>query len=124
MGQVIHARERDGKTMLRLFSENSNTYVTGEITEEELRAQLLFDALWEALDEFDRGIGQRIKRAIETGTSSMVYEESKKPTDPWKEEAEENRSFRAPDWWVKEQKEKSSRFKALLQQALEAWGDD
>lgn len=124
MGLLIHARERHGRLIFRLFSTNTDTYTTNELNEKKLRELLLLNALWNELDRFDEEIGERIERAMKNGTSSATESKNRKMTDPWEKELKENKSSKALDLWTEQQKAKIPRFRILLKQALVALEDE
>lgn len=72
MSNVIHARLREGKYCFRIWSENSDSYLTAELTEEELVGGLQYEALSATLSRLPGEIERRISRAKELGSSSLV----------------------------------------------------
>jgi hypothetical protein len=88
MGQVIHAR-KTGKDELqfRVWSTESNSYISAEMTEAELREWTLKVAVCNAIEQHLREIDSRIQRTTENGTSSLMGD-TRVLTAPWDEERE------------------------------------
>jgi hypothetical protein len=84
MGILIHAQKTDGEILFRLWSTETDSYVTKEITENELRRELLIRALIEAVNTYFLGIDERIQRTSKKGTSSQ--EDTRDLNSPWDEE--------------------------------------
>jgi len=72
MSHLIHSRNTPEGVRFRLWTDNSDKYYTKEMTEAELREHLLKEAVCSAVEEFMRTIDDRVKSAIEHGTSSML----------------------------------------------------
>jgi len=84
MGDIIHARLTDeGNTLFRLWSTTCDSYISEEMTEKELRKNLLGDAILEVVEKFDLTIDERIKRTIAYGTSDRI---TKRNQHSWDEE--------------------------------------
>ena len=88
MGQFIHAQKVEGKVVkFRIWSENSDTYVTKELSEAELRKWALEEAIRTAVENCLREIDEldhRIARALENGTSYRG--DSRDLAGPWDKE--------------------------------------
>jgi hypothetical protein len=82
---LIHARKRAGETVFRMWGTVSDRYLTNEMTEKELRAYLLEEAVVNAFREHLRLVDNRIDQTIKNGTSSML-EDSVSLDEPWEEE--------------------------------------
>ena len=67
MANVLKARKTSTGLMFRIWSDESDSYVTEPITEEQLRKLLLE----EAIREHQREVTVRIERATQRGTSSV-----------------------------------------------------
>ncbi len=72
MANEIHAIKRGEEFRFRLWSTNSDSYISDEMTESEVREHLLKAAVCEAISEFNRNIDGRIARATTKGTSSRI----------------------------------------------------
>lgn len=71
MARAIHARRTSGEERrFRVWSTITNSYLTPELTESELRAWEREDAVREAIQRYERTINDRVRRAREIGTSS------------------------------------------------------
>ena len=72
MGHEIHVRktEKDG-LRFRVWSTNTDSYLTGEMTESELRKQILEMDISNAIEQYFCKIDLHIKRAIANGTSCL-----------------------------------------------------
>lgn len=89
MARVIHARRVGTETRFRLWSTITDSYVSEELNEEGLRAWLLQEATCEAIRDCLREMPNRIKRASESGTSSMM-DDARDVNGPWDPEAEDS----------------------------------
>ncbi len=91
MAMIVHSQEQaDGSHRFRIWSNITYNYITGELSEEQLRLYLLAEAVRAALDELEmpvRGIDGRIERALAHGTSCLptVPRSTKGPWDPNRE---------------------------------------
>jgi hypothetical protein len=72
MAHEIHAIKRDEGFLFRLWSTETDTYISDEMTESETREHLLKEAVCNAISEFNQGINGRIERATTKGTSSRI----------------------------------------------------
>ncbi len=72
MGQIIHARKTAKNTRYRVWSTISDSYLTKELTEKQLRNWTLAEALGQARREHEREFPERLERANATGTSSRM----------------------------------------------------
>ena len=85
VGQLIHGRKRDGQWRYRIWSTVCDAYTTKELTEAQLRRELMRDytprEVAYAVPEQD--IPRRLARVHENGTSSL---DDRSPDDvggPW-----------------------------------------
>ena len=86
MSNVIHSQKNvAGGVQFRIWSTNTDRYLTDEMDEKELREWLLKEALCEAVTSHLREVDLRLKRAIIFGTSSEV-EPPRKLGGPWDKE--------------------------------------
>lgn len=72
MANEIHAIKRGEEFRFRLWSTNSDSYVSDEMSESEMREHLLKIAVCEAISEHNERINGRIERAVTKGTSSRI----------------------------------------------------
>lgn len=71
MARAIHARRTSGEERrFRVWSTVTDSYLTPELTEAELREWEREDAVREAIARYERTIDDHIRRAREQGTSS------------------------------------------------------
>jgi hypothetical protein len=82
MGHFIHSRKVGEERRFRIWSSNSDSYISNEMTEAELREQELKDAVCLAIEQYFREIDGRINRAIEYGTSSLMGD-TRDVDGPW-----------------------------------------
>jgi len=85
MSHVIHARKIKKRILFRIWSTVSDSYLTEEMTEKELREYTLVDAVKKAIELYLREIDDRVQRACETGTSSRI-KHTHDLTAPWDKE--------------------------------------
>jgi hypothetical protein len=86
MGKVIHARKTEkDELQFRVWSTNTDSYITEEMTEAELREWTLKKAVCDAIEQHLREIDSRIQRTTENGTSSRIGD-TRVITAPWDEE--------------------------------------
>lgn len=83
---LIHYRLRDGKPVYRLWSSNSDSYLTYDLTREELITELRMEAIREALRSVDIGFERRTERVHRMGTSDALLREPLPLDGPWTEE--------------------------------------
>ena len=69
MGYVIHTRKRATDTKFRIWCTVTDSYVTVELDEKELREMELKMRLEHTIAEYFREIDSRIERAVRNGTS-------------------------------------------------------
>lgn len=86
MGHQIHCRRRDGNYVYRIWSTIVDAYVTDDLNEVELREELMLDF---TPREIERGyheieIRQRLDRAEERGSSSLIGDRAVDLSGPWK----------------------------------------
>lgn len=86
MANEIHAIKRGEEFMFRLWSTETDSYISDEMNESEMREHLLKVTVCEAISEFNRNIDNRFERATTKGTSSRIgrprdLEEWEKPRD-------------------------------------------
>ncbi|MDP3792510.1 MAG: hypothetical protein Q8Q89_02150 [bacterium] len=72
MAQLIHAKNTGKGTLYRIWSSSSDAYLTGEMTEEEIDAWTLKEAVRYVTEQHKKDFPERIERAKENGTSDMV----------------------------------------------------
>lgn len=84
MGQMIHCRIRDGERKYKVWSTVVDAYITEELTRTELQDLLLKEALSTARANFARDFPERVARAEDRGTSSLMGEEPVDLNGPWK----------------------------------------
>ncbi len=85
MGVQIHARRRDGQMRFRLYSSNCDSYVSPEMSEEEMRRECLFLAIDRAFSNYRSTIERDLQTAQKRGTTLLIGQ----PWDlngPWEEE--------------------------------------
>jgi len=86
MAHEIHARKNEeGELRFRVWSTITDSYVTDEGTEAELREFTLKDAVCKAIEQHLHEIDDRIQRTIKNGTSSRLGD-TRDLTAPWDEE--------------------------------------
>lgn len=90
MAQEIHARKGAGGVWrYRIWCTVVDGYLSEELTEDELREELLKTAVCEAITNHLRSVDARIERTRRNGTSDRVG--SKEEVEgPWKEEKEQS----------------------------------
>ena len=71
MPNMIHARRVKGRIRYRIWSTVTDSYITEELTKQELKEYLQEEAVQEALAKVQRDFKQRIARAIQNGTSGL-----------------------------------------------------
>ena len=88
MGQLIHAQKVDGKeAKFKIWSDNSDKYISEELSEAELRKWALENAIRNAVEQCLREVGefeQRVERTLKNGTSFMG--DTRDLTGPWDKE--------------------------------------
>jgi hypothetical protein len=82
---MIHARATSAGLRFRLWSTITDSYLTPELTESEVRDKLREMAINEAIEQHNRTINDRINRTIEKGTSSQMGD-IRNIQGPWEEE--------------------------------------
>lgn len=88
MGQNIHARKTEQNELrFRVWSTISDSYITEEMTEAEVREWTLKVAVCNAIEEHLREIDNRIQRTTTNGTSSLMGD-TRDLAAPWDEERE------------------------------------
>lgn len=70
MSHIIHTRKRATDNKFRIWSTNTDSYITPEMDEKELRETVLNMELERAVAEYFREIDGRIERAVRNGTSA------------------------------------------------------
>jgi hypothetical protein len=83
MAWVIHCRTKGNRTRYRLWSTIVDAYVTEELSEEEVKREILEEEVREVTERVQRETPARIENAKRTGTSSDMED----PHDlygPWK----------------------------------------
>lgn len=85
MGQMIHCRIRNGEKKYKVWSTTVDAYVTKELTLKELRNLLLKEEISRVRANFVREFPERVARAEDRGTSSLMGEEPVALDGPWKE---------------------------------------
>lgn len=85
MSHVIHARRIKKKMLFRIWSTVSDSYLTEEMTEKELREYILADDVNKAIELYFREIDDRVQRVREKGTSSRI-KHTHDLTAPWDKE--------------------------------------
>jgi hypothetical protein len=88
VGLEIHCRQKEGKTVFRLWSTISDQYVTEDLTEEEVDRTIIQNEVSETIERCFRENPERINRAKKKGTSSMV-DNAQGLNGPWEEERQE-----------------------------------
>ena len=88
MAQLIHGRKRKGQWRYRIWSTVCDQYASGELTEAQLRKELMRDY---TPREKEYGlpkaeIPQRLARIHENGTSSLDDRSPSDVTGPWETE--------------------------------------
>jgi hypothetical protein len=89
MAQMLHARKIDGEWRYKLWSTVVDAYTTYELTEDQVRRQILMDVITRAIDEHEREWPGRLARAQKHGTSARDYADDSCWHDingPWKTE--------------------------------------
>lgn len=69
---MIHCRTRNGVFVYRVWSDVVGSYLTDEMSLDELVQYLRAEAITRALDEFERDFPRRLQRAQKVGTSSHL----------------------------------------------------
>lgn len=88
MAQMIHARKiQNDEFRFRVWSTCSDSYISEEMTETELREWILKEVVCNAIEQHLRKIDERIQRTRERGTSSLLGE-TRKLNASWDEESE------------------------------------
>lgn len=82
MGQVIHANKTRSGYVYRIWNTSSDSYVTDEMTEGQIREYNLKEAIEDAIESYESGVEARFDRAHKTGTSAF---NDSRPTDKWGE---------------------------------------
>ncbi len=72
MGNLIHAKKVGDEVKFRIWDTSSDRYITREMTEKEVRSWTRAEAIEQALFMYDLRIDERLKRAIDSGTSSEI----------------------------------------------------
>jgi hypothetical protein len=85
MNAVIHCRKRNGKTVFRLWNQSSDSYITPEVSEDELKYWLMKEEVREVMERVFLETPARIERARKKGTSSE-RDDDHKLDGPWEEE--------------------------------------
>jgi hypothetical protein len=88
MAHFIHTRNTPEGIRFRLWTDSSDEYYTEELTEAELREYLLKEAVCAAIEEHLRTIDDRVERASEHGTSSLMGD-TRDIIGPWDKSREE-----------------------------------
>lgn len=71
MAKQIRAIKTEQGLRFRIWSTISDSYITDELSEEEVREETLIMAITKAIQEHNREIDVRIKRASTSGTSAI-----------------------------------------------------
>lgn len=88
MQDFIHAMKTpEGNVLYRVWNNNGGGYRTKEMTEDELKTWALQAALCEVVEEHNRTIDERIKKARTHGTSCAEYDRHN-IEGPWEKELE------------------------------------
>lgn len=82
MSHVIHARTVNGRTLFRVWSTITDSYLTEPLSEEDVKEWERQDAIAWAVYTHELKIGQRIEDAKRRGTSSPL-EPDKPLTARW-----------------------------------------
>ena len=82
MGHCIHANKIGSGYVYRIWSTTSDSYVTDEMTEGQVREHNLKEAIEDAIESYESGVEARFNRAHKTGTSAL---NDSRPTDKWGE---------------------------------------
>ena len=123
MSQYIDARNTRYGIRFRIFSTITDTYITGVLTEGEMRDQLLFNAIENALDDYTSSIDRRINNA-QTKGSSMKVTEAALDSDWQKELKHKDLPPKVLAQYRKEQSERMARYKVMLKKMFdEGWFD-
>ena len=98
----IHARRNAGAVRFRFWSEHTDSYMTEELTEEEIREVLLADTremlkslfnnevnLERAMLVYKDELDERIRRTVQKGTSSLIPGARRRMNGPWGLQADE-----------------------------------
>jgi len=73
MAQMIHARKTEnGEFRFRLWSTVTDSYISEEMTETEVREWTLKEAVCAVIEQHCHDIDNRIQRTREKGTSSLM----------------------------------------------------
>ena len=101
----IHCRERSGRLRFRVWEHglsrasvgvpDEGRYLTGELTERELRAWVMQHAIDQAKNDCQQTIDGRISQAESGGTSFASAQYSKPLNSPWVIEKQKRRRRRA-----------------------------
>ena len=88
MAHEIHARKTgEDEVRFRVWSTGSDSYITNEMTEAEVREWTLKVAVCNAIEQHLRDIDSRIQRTITNGTSSHIGD-TRDLNAPWDEKLE------------------------------------
>ncbi len=85
MAQEVHCRIRKDKPVFRIWSTVTDSYITNELNEWQLREKLCFEAIRLATEQFERDFPLRVERAKSNGTSSLVSD-NQDLNGPWEKE--------------------------------------
>ncbi|MEK9158721.1 MAG: hypothetical protein AAB673_01860 [Patescibacteria group bacterium] len=85
MAHMIHARKTGDNIRFRVWSTSSDSYITMEMTETELREWTLKVAVCDAIQQYLDEIDGRVQRTIQNGTSSLMGD-ARDLNDPWDKE--------------------------------------
>ncbi len=85
MAHSIHARytDHDG-VKFRVWSTITDSYLTKELSESELRAWFIAEAVTKVTEQQNKIISARIQRALQRGTSASDEKQNK--YGPWEKE--------------------------------------
>ncbi|MCK5320387.1 hypothetical protein KAJ61_03290 [Candidatus Parcubacteria bacterium] len=118
MPRYVDARKTVNGIRFRIFSTITDTYVTDDLTEEEMRDQLLFNKMVDALHDYEYNTQQRIDRAITNGTSE--FGENVSLDSNWKKEIKHDPlPMEVSKRLEKEWSEKMARFRIIVKKMLD-----
>ena len=69
MARLIHARNTENGLRFKIWSTGSDSYITEEMTEKEVREWTLKEAVCQAIEQHSLEIDDRIERTSKNGTS-------------------------------------------------------
>jgi DNA-binding NarL/FixJ family response regulator len=92
-GYVLHARQdpKRNELVFRAWSTGSDSYISKEMSEPEMREWILKVAICDVIERHFRQIDESIERTIKNGTSSLLGGDSRPLSSPWKKSVDERR---------------------------------